>query len=145
MAASILLIQGPNLNYLGKREPHLYGEVSAAELDRQLQSFAHNLNIQLEIFYSQCEGAAIEKIYSALDDSIEGLIINPAAWSYAGYGLRDCLRALPVPYIEVHITNLAKRGVQSILAETAAGVIYGFGLQGYFIALQAMYDYIKRV
>lgn len=144
MRNSILLIQGPNLNYLGKREPDIYGKTSALELNQQLYDLALNLNLELEIFYSQSEGEALEKIYASLDRPIHGLIMNPAAWSYAGYALRDCLRAIPIPYLEVHISNLAKRNIHSILAEAAAGVIYGFGIQGYFLALHAMNDLLPE-
>lgn len=144
MKHSVLLIQGPNLNYLGKREPEIYGKVSASELDQQLLELAQDLNLELDIFYSQCEGAALEKIYASLERPIQGLIMNPAAWSYAGYALRDCLRAIPIPYIEVHISNLAKRNVHSILAETASGVIYGFGIQSYFLALRAIKDHLEK-
>src|SRR5690606_36737348 len=90
----ILLIQGPNMSYLGRRQPELYGTTTAAELDRMLQQHAAQNGYQLEIFYTHVEGEAIARIYKGVDDGIDGLLINPAAWLYAGYPLRDTLRAM---------------------------------------------------
>lgn len=134
----LLLIQGPNLSYLGRRQPELYGTTTAKQLDALLQRHARDHGYALEIFYTHDEAAAIERLYRAVDEKIDGLVMNPAAFLFAGYPLRDCLRAIPIPYIEVHITNIERRGIHSILAETAVGMIAGFGVQSYVLGLEAM-------
>lgn len=135
---SVLLIQGANMNYLGKREPEFYGTTTADELDRALSAYAEELGYALEIFYTNIEGEAINKIYAAAGASIDGLIMNPAGFSYAGYALRDCLKAVALPYVEVHITNIERRGIKSATAEVADGIIAGLGTYGYRLAMDAM-------
>lgn len=139
----LLLIQGPNMSYLGRRQPEIYGKTSAAELDRMLLAHARSNGYALEIFYTHDEAAAIERLYRAVDERIDGLVMNPAAFLFAGYPLRDCLRAIPIPYIEVHMSNIERRGIHSILAETAVGVIAGFGVQSYLLGLEAMLAHLK--
>jgi len=134
----ILVLQGPNLSYLGKRQPELYGTTTAADLDAMLHDHARRNGYALEIFYTHSEGAAIERIYQALEDGVDGLVMNPAAFLYAGYALRDCLWAIPIPYVEVHLTNIDKRGIRSLTAETARGMITGFGPRSYLLGLDAM-------
>ena len=107
--AKILLIQGPNMSYLGRRQPELYGKTSAAELDAMLREHAQANGYDLTILYTHSESEAIERLYRAADEGIDGLVMNPAGFIFAGYALRDCLRAVPFPYIEVHITNIEKR------------------------------------
>jgi len=140
----LLLIQGPNMSYLGRRQPEIYGKTSAAELDRMLLAHARANGYALEILYTHSEAAAIERLYRAVDERIDGLVMNPAAFLFAGYPLRDCLRAIPIPYIEVHMTNIERRGIHSILAETAVGVIAGFGVQSYVLGLEAMLAQLKK-
>ena len=134
----ILLIQGPNMSYLGRRQPELYGKTSAAELNSMLRAHARANQYKLGLFYTHSESEAIERLYRAVDEGVHGLVMNPAAFLFAGYALRDCLRAVPFPYVEVHMTNIEKRGLHSILAETAVGFIAGFGIQSYFLGLEAM-------
>ena len=140
----ILLIQGPNLSYLGRRQPEIYGKTSAAELDAMLLAHARANKYQLDLFYTHTEGTAIERLYRAVDDKVDGLVMNPAAFIFAGYALRDTLRAVPFPYVEIHITNIEKRGIHSILAETAVGLIAGFGMKSYFLGLDAMLDHLSK-
>jgi 3-dehydroquinate dehydratase-2 len=134
----ILLIQGPNMSYLGKRQPEIYGKTTAAELDAMLLAHAKEKGYQLEIFYTHSESDAIERVYRAETEGFEGVVMNPAAFLFAGYPLRDCLRAVPMPYIEVHMTNIEKRGFHSILAEAAVGMVAGFGVNSYLLGLEAM-------
>src|SRR5258706_4301865 len=134
----LLLVQGPNMSYLGRRQPEIYGKTSAKQLDAMLREHAQRNKYALDIFYTHSEGAAIERLYRAVDEGVDGLVMNPAAFIFAGYALRDCLRAVPFPYIEIHISNIDKRGIKSILAETAVGVIAGFGIDSYFFGLDAM-------
>jgi len=140
----ILLIQGPNLSYLGRRQPEIYGRTSAAELDAMLLEHAREHRYGLDIFYTHSEGAAIERLYRAVDEKIDGLLMNPAAFIFAGYALRDTLRAVPFPYVEVHISNIEKRGIHSLLAETAVGMITGFGMKSYFLGLDALLDHLAK-
>ncbi len=139
----ILLIQGPNLSYLGKRQPEIYGKTTAAELDAMLLAHAKANKYRLEIFYTHSEAAAIERLYRGVDEKLDGLVMNPAAFLFAGYALRDCLRAVPFPYVEVHITNIERRGFHSILAETAVGMVAGFGVRSYLLGLEAMLGQLR--
>ena len=134
----ILLVQGANLTYLGKREPAIYGTTTAAELDARLQAHAQEKRYELEIFYTNVEGEAINRIYRAADNRVDGLVMNPAGFSYAGYALKDCLKGAALPYVEVHISNVHARGIACVLSEIAIGVITGFGLHGYILGLDAM-------
>ena len=140
----ILLLQGANLSALGKLEPALYGTTTAAELDALLQEHAQTNHYTLDIYYTNIEGEAINRIYQAADAGIDGLVMNPGGFNYAGYALRTCVRTAGLPYIEVHITNLAKRGIESVLSSVASGVIYGLGTYGYILSLQAMLDLLSR-
>src|SRR5574341_446720 len=106
---NVLLIQGPNMRYLGRREPEIYGTTTAGELDALLRRKARGLGIELDIRYTNTEGEAIDWIYEAVDSGCSGLLMNPAGFTHAGYALRDCLRAIPLPYVEVHITNIEAR------------------------------------
>ncbi len=140
----ILLVQGANLTYLGKREPHIYGTTSAAELDEQLYEHARDGGYQLEIFYSNIEGEAINKIYDAVNGGIDGLVMNPAGFSYAGYALKDCVKAVALPYVEVHISNIETRGIHCVLSDVAVGMVTGLGIYGYILGLQAMLNILDE-
>jgi 3-dehydroquinate dehydratase-2 len=139
----ILLLQGANMAYLGKRQPEIYGTTTAAELDKMMLRHAKKSGVTLDIFYTHIEGEAIGRLYRAADEGIDGLLMNPAGFLYAGYALRDCLRSMKFPYVEVHMSNIDKRGLKSVMAETARGVIAGFGLQSYFMGMDALLDLIK--
>ncbi len=134
----ILLLQGANMTSLGKRQPEIYGTTTAAELDAMLVAYAEQQRFELEIFYSNIEGEAINRLYRAADESVDGLVMNPAGFGYAGYALKDCLAALPFPYIEVHMTNIEQREIRPITRGVATGVIFGFGIQSYFLGLDAL-------
>jgi 3-dehydroquinate dehydratase II len=140
----LLLVQGPNMSYLGRRQPELYGRTSAAQLDALLRAHSQRNKYSLTIFYTHSEGEAIERLYRAVDEGVDGLVMNPAAFLFAGYALRDCLRAVPFAYIEIHMTNIAKRGIESILAETAVGTIAGFGIDSYILGLEAMLRHLEN-
>jgi 3-dehydroquinate dehydratase-2 len=139
----ILLVQGPNMSYLGKRQPEIYGRTTAAELDAMLRAHARKNAYALDIFYTHSEAAAIERLYRAVDDRIDGLVMNPAAFLFAGYALRDTLRAVPYPYVEVHMSNVEKRGIHSILAAEAVGMVAGFGVRSYILGLEAMLGHLQ--
>ena len=134
----LLLIQGANMEYLGRRQPELYGTTTAKELDSMLRRRARERGVGLEILYTNTEGEAVSAIYKADRAGADGLLFNPAAFLHAGHALRDCLKSIRMPAIEIHMTNIEKRGYGSITAEAAVGMIAGFGVDSYLLALQAM-------
>ncbi len=134
----ILLLQGANSNFLGKREPEIYGSTTSDELDKDLTLYAKDKKFTLEIYYTNIEGEAINRIQEATGEGFDGLVMNPAGFTYAGYALKDCLKGMPFPYVEVHISNIAKRNIHSVTSECSHGYITGFGLHGYKLALSAM-------
>jgi len=140
----ILLIQGANMSYLGRRQPEIYGTTSAAELDAMLLAHARDNGYELQIFYTHLEGEAIARLYRAVDERVDGVVMNPAGFTYAGYALRDCLHTLPFPYVEVHMTSIGKRGLESVPAAAAAGTIAGFGVHSYVLGLEAMLRVLSR-
>jgi len=140
----ILLVQGANMNFLGRREPEIYGRTTAAELDAMLLAHAKANKYHLDIFYTNIEGEAINRLYRAVDEGVQGLVMNPAGFNHAGYALRDCVRALPFPYVEVHMTNIEKREIRSVLAPVAVGSVFGFGLRSYVLGLEAMLGLLRK-
>lgn len=139
----ILLIHGANINYLGKREPEIYGTTSMDDLNAELLQHAKKHNYRLEIFQSNHEGDVIDRIYQTADEGFDGLVMNPAGFTYAGYALRDCIKGVALPYVEIHISNIATRKIHSVLSDVAIGVIFGFGLYGYSLALEALLQQLK--
>jgi 3-dehydroquinate dehydratase II len=140
----ILLVQGANMNYLGRRQPEIYGTTTAAELDAMLLSHAKANKYQLDIFYTNIEGEAINRLYRAVDEGVQGLVMNPAGFNHAGYALRDCVRALPFPYVEVHMTNIEKREIRPLLAAVAVGAVFGFGVHSYVLGLDAVLKLLRK-
>jgi len=134
----ILLIQGANMEWLGNRQPELYGTTTAAELDAIMLAEAERLGVELEIAYTNVEGIAIDRVYKAARDRVDGLLMNPAGFLYSGYALRDCLRGVRLPYVEVHMTNIERRGMHSVLAGEADGLVVGLGLDSYRFGLEAL-------
>lgn len=133
----ILLINGPNLNLLGKRDINIYGDKSLEEINRELMEKAKKMGIELEIFQSNHEGEIIDRIhnYSGLD----GIIINPGALAHYSYSLRDAIEAVPIPVIEVHISNIFSREgfrARSVIAPVCTGFLSGFGWKVYTFALE---------
>jgi 3-dehydroquinate dehydratase II len=122
----ILLLQGANLTFLGRREPEIYGSTMPAELDATLRCHAHDHAYQLEIFYTNMEGEAINRIYQAVDEGFDGLVMNPAGFTYAGFALRDCIKGAGLPYVEVHISSIAKRNIHCVLSECGRRNDYRF-------------------
>jgi 3-dehydroquinate dehydratase-2 len=141
---NILLLQGANMSYLGRREPELYGTTTAAELDAMLLAHAKANKYRLDIFYTNIEGEAINRLYRAVDEGVQGLVMNPAGFNHAGYALRDCVRALPFPYVEVHMTNIEARGIKPVIAPVAIGGVYGFGVDSYVLGLEAMLKLLRK-
>ena len=140
----ILLLQGANMVWLGQREPELYGTTTANELDAIMRARAASAGITLDIFYANIEGEAIARIYQAVKEGVDGLLMNPAGFTYSGFALRDCIKAVALPYVEVHMTNIERRGTRSVLAEVANGVLAGFGISSYLRGLDGLLDAIRQ-
>jgi 3-dehydroquinate dehydratase II len=139
----ILLVQGANLTFLGRREPEIYGSTTPAELDATLQRHAEERGYHLDIFYTNVEGEAINRIYQGVDEGTDGLVMNPAGFTYAGYALKDCIKGAGLPYVEVHISSIAKRNIHCVLSDVAEGVITGFGMHSYILGLDAMLEILR--
>jgi len=136
----ILVIHGPNLNMLGKREPEIYGKTTLDEINRMLKKQGKNLGFDVETFQSNHEGEIVEKIHQAIE-TCKGLIINPAAYTHTSIAIRDALLLLDIPVIEIHISNIYKRDPfrqKSMIADIATAQISGFGIHGYNMALEAI-------
>jgi len=136
----ILVIHGPNLNMLGKREPHIYGHQSLTEIDGQLMEAGKKLEIEVETFQSNHEGEIVDRIQQAMG-KCHGIIINPAAYTHTSVAIRDALAMLDIPVIEVHLSNIHKREPfrhQSMIADIAAARIAGFGSHGYILGLEGL-------
>lgn len=142
----ILVINGPNLNFLGIREKGIYGEETYDSLCARIQKKAEQMGVQVEIFQSNSEGGLIDRIQAAYTDGTEGIVINPGAYTHYSYALRDALASIQMPKLEVHISNIHQREEfrhTSVTAPACNGQIVGLGLQGYELALEAMENLIK--
>lgn len=133
----ILVIQGANMNWLGKREPEKYGTTTAAELNAMMRDHAQRHGYDLEIFQTNHEGVCVDRIYQAVEAGVDCLVMNPGGFTYAGKSIADCIRGTRLPYIEVHIKNHYVSGTHSVIADSAIGVIMGLGVHGYLHALDA--------
>ena len=137
--ATVLVVHGPNLNLLGEREPEIYGRTRLSEIDRRLRELGKELDLEVETFQSNSEGAIVDRIQQARG-RIHALLINPAAYTHTSIAIRDAVLALEVPVIEVHLSNIYKREPmrrRSMLADVAHGRIMGFGADSYMLALRA--------
>ncbi len=145
--ANILLINGPNLNMLGNREPEVYGKQTLPEIVQQVTKLAQTLGHQLNHFQSNAEHELIECIHKGMKQHIEFIIINPAGFTHTSVELRDALLAVQIPFIEVHLSNIFTREpfrAYSYFSDIAKGVITGFGAQGYELALHAANNYLNN-
>jgi len=137
----VTVLNGPNLNLLGLREPDLYGPTTFAQLEAMVRAEAERLGVVLQWFQSNHEGALIDAV-QGLPGSADGAILNAAALTHTSLALRDALRAVRVPFIEVHLTNIYARDPvrhRSLTADLAEGVIAGLGPPGYLLALQTLH------
>ncbi|MFF2887718.1 type II 3-dehydroquinate dehydratase [Paenibacillus sp. NPDC057967] len=136
----IAVLNGPNLNMLGIREPGVYGNESLSAIEAQVKSKGDELGVQVSCFQTNHEGDMIDRIHSAYGKE-DGIIINPGAWTHYSYAIRDALSAISVPIVEVHLSNIHKREAfrhVSVVAPIALGQIAGFGASGYLMALDAL-------
>lgn len=141
----IAVVNGPNLNLLGERDPDIYGRKSWEEIRRELEELAGELGVELEFFQSNHEGALIDYL-QGLRGRACGLVINPGALTHYGYSLRDALVDLGVPAVEVHLSNIFAREewrARSVVSPVARGVISGLGPEGYRYAVQVVAEWLK--
>lgn len=144
----LLVINGPNINFLGIREKGIYGAENYDTLVHMIENKAKELNLDVEVFQSNYEGGIIDRIQLAYQESVDGIIINPGAFTHYSYAVRDALSSFEgIPKIEVHISNVHKREEfrhVSVTAPVCSGQIVGLGLKGYLYAMEAIADICSR-
>ena len=138
MAKKLLLLNGPNLNLLGTREPEVYGAATLADVENAAASQAEAAGAMLSSFQSNHEGALIDRIHAAKGEGVDAIVINPGGLTHTSVALRDALAAVAIPFVEVHISNIYQREEfrqHSYLSSLAAGIICGMGTDGYRLAI----------
>jgi 3-dehydroquinate dehydratase-2 len=139
VARNVLVLNGPNLNLLGSREPRIYGSTTLTDLERDLEGEAGRRQARLSFYQSNHEGNLVDRVQAARDDGTDFILINAGALTHTSIALRDALAAVDIPFIEVHLSNVHRREEfrhRSVLADLAIGVITGLGASGYRLALQ---------
>ncbi len=137
---TVLVLHGVNLNMFGRRDPAQYGTATLEDINAALAALAGELGVELATFQTNHEGAMVERIHAALDDGIAAVVINAGAWTHTSHAIADALAILPVPVVEVHMSNVHAREPfrhESVLARVCAGSIAGFGVQSYLLGLRA--------
>lgn len=143
---SVLLLNGPNLNLLGTREPHLYGRDTLAKIEQRLGARAKAAGVKLACLQTNHEGVAVDRVQQAQRDRVGFIILNPAAFTYSSIALRDALTAVQIPFIEVHLSNIHAREswrAHSHFTAVAVGSILGLGSRGYDLALEYAIERLK--
>lgn len=141
----ILIIHGPNLNMLGKREPSIYGAGTLQEINRILRDEARRLDVKTEVFQSNSEGEIVGRIQEAMKKS-DGILINPGAYTHTSIAIRDAILSAGLPVVEVHISNIYKREdfrQKSFISGVSVGVISGFGSDSYILGLNGLVNYLR--
>ena len=134
----ILVLHGPNLNLFGRRETSIYGTTTFADINRAIEEQARELGVEVEIFQSNHEGALLDKLQAGIDE-YGGCVVNPGAFTHYSIALHDCLKAMPFPTVEVHLSNVARREPfrhRSFVSPVAEGTIAGLGWRGYLLAMR---------
>jgi 3-dehydroquinate dehydratase II len=142
----ILVLHGPNLNLFGRREPHIYGTMTLAEINDKLQALARELKVELEILQSNHEGELVDFLHQHMDSAAGG-ILNPAGLTQYSVSLHDAIKAMPFPMAEVHMSNIAAREEwrhHSIISPAVKGTVQGFGWRSYTSALRAIVDIARE-
>lgn len=143
---TIVILNGPNLDRLGKREPEIYGHATLTDLEEQLRQQAAQLEVEVVFFQSNSESALVDRIWQAVDDGARGLIVNLAALTHTSVALRDALSGAGLPAVEVHLSNIHAREAfreKSLTAPACAGIVSGLGFQGYGYALDFLVRQIR--
>jgi len=144
--AKILVLNGPNLNLLGDREPDYYGHTTLEEINQLLSKIAKDAGHALTHYQSNAEHELVEQVQKAMREHVDFIIINPAAFTHTSIALRDALSATSIPFIEVHLSNIFAREPErrhSLLADLAVGIVAGFGGASYLLALEALVRHLK--
>ena len=142
---NILLINGPNLNLLGTREPDIYGNKTLNDIENDLTSVANEKSINLECFQSNHEGEIVDKIQDSIK-STQGILINAGAFTHTSISIRDALIGSKIPFVEIHISNIFSREEfrkESYLTDKAIGIISGFGITSYFLGLEGIIEFLS--
>jgi 3-dehydroquinate dehydratase-2 len=145
--ASLLLINGPNLNLLGTREPGVYGSTGLAEIEKELTAQAASAGHQLDCFQSNAEHEIVDRIQKAGVDGSDFILLNPGAFTHTSIAMRDALLAVSIPFIEIHLSNtFAREGFRhkSYFSDIAAGCLFGLGALGYELALKAALEQLSK-
>ncbi|WP_428239701.1 type II 3-dehydroquinate dehydratase [Gynuella sp.] len=145
--AKILIINGPNLNLLGVREPHIYGTETLESIANNCKELATTLGHEIEFFQSNAEAEIIERLHQHFSTPVDYIIINPAAFTHTSVAIRDAISATNVPFVEVHLSNVHQREPfrqHSYFSDLATGVICGLGSQGYLFAIQYIDQALKQ-
>jgi 3-dehydroquinate dehydratase-2 len=134
----VLVIHGLGMNMRGKVQPEIFGKKTLPEYDAEIREEAGRLGLEVEIFQSNSEGEIVNKIYGAMEEGVIGLVINPAGFCTGYRGLTVAIEQVGYPVVEVHVSNLLKRGINSDVAKVAAATVTGFGVTGYRLALRGL-------
>jgi 3-dehydroquinate dehydratase-2 len=140
----ILMLNGPNLNLLGTRQPEIYGKLTLAQIEKKVRALAQELGVEVDFRQSNSEGELVTWIQQAAGN-FGAIVINPAAYTHTSLAMRDAISAVGIPIVEIHISNIHKREPfrhHSYIAEVAVGQIAGFGLQSYLLGLRAAVEYL---
>ena len=144
--SKIIILNGPNLNLLGEREKEKYGNITLKDIENNCKEFAKKNDIILSLFQSNIEGEMVDEIQKARNEQ-HGLIINAGAYTHTSVAIHDALKVLKIPIVELHITNIYNREEfrhKSLISKLATGILCGFGVEGYIMALQAMKNYLRK-
>lgn len=142
----LLVLHGPNLNLFGRREPHIYGTTTLAQIDARIAALAGELGVEIATIQSNHEGALVDFLHQHIDDA-QGALVNPAGLTQHGVPLHDAIKAMPFPVIEVHMSNIAAREVwraHSIISPAVRGTVQGLGPQSYLAALRALVEIVRE-
>lgn len=143
----ILVMHGPNLNLLGQREPEHYGLQNLSAINEELISLGDKLDCEVTTFQSNHEGELVERIHQAAGEKIDGILINPAAYTHTSVALRDALLGCHIPFVELHLSNIHRREEfrhRSLLADIAVGNVSGFGPASYALALRGLNEHLRH-
>ncbi|MGH8695649.1 MAG: type II 3-dehydroquinate dehydratase [Burkholderiales bacterium] len=142
----ILILHGPNLNLFGRREPHIYGTMTLAEINQRLEALAKELKVELVVVQSNHEGVLVDTLHKHIDDA-DGALLNPAGLTQHGVSLHDAIKAMPFPVLEVHMSNIAAREEwrhHSIISPAVKGTVQGLGWRSYTAALRALVETVRE-